>query len=478
MKERSPSPLLRFRPEPSVRFRFRCPLLAVALLLIAVASHAQPLLPFAEHPKAQAILKTVDKAVAAGPFAAAWPSLERFEIPAWYRDAQVRHLHPLGRLLRARLRQRVVSAQDVPEGHARVRAPRRHLRPAVEVRLQGFHPAVQGREVRRRRVGQLFKEAGAKYVIPVAEHHDGFPMYDSDLTEWSRGEEGPAARRDRRTGRRVPRGGHRRSAHRRTAPSTGGSSTRACTSTPTSATRAMPRSTARPATSAPPRAKSEPPDEAFLDDWLLRSCEIVDKYQPQVVYFDWWICQPVFQPYLQRFAAYYYNRGAEWEQARGDQLQEGEGRSFPDGTACSTSSAASRRHPARLLADLHLVSKNSWGYVANQDYKKSATIVDDLIDIVSKNGTLLLNIGPQPDGTIPEQEQEMLRAIGRWLAVNGEAIYGTRPWKKSRRRADADRRRLVRRREAPAVHRRGFPLHHQGRRSTRSRSPGRERRSP
>ena len=77
------------------------------------------------------------------------------------------------------------------------------------------------------------------------------------------------------------------------------------------------------------------------------------------------------------------------------------------------------------------VSKNSWGYITNHIYKDTGEIVDELADIVSKNGTMLLNIGPKADGTIPGHEQQMLREIGAWLRINGEAIYGTRLWKKS-----------------------------------------------
>jgi alpha-L-fucosidase len=61
-------------------------------------------------------------------------------------------------------------------------------------------------------------------------------------------------------------------------------------------------------------------------------------------------------------------------------------------------------------------------------YRSPASIINELIDTVSKNGNLLLNISPMGDGSIPEQQQKILLAIGHWLDTNGEAIYGTRSW--------------------------------------------------
>ena len=177
----------------------------------------------------------------------------------------------------------------------------------------------------------------------------------------------------------------------------------------------------------PAQAEKLPPNEQFLDDWLLRTCELVDKYEPQLLYFDWWIQEPVFRSYLQKFAAYYYNRAAQWE--RGVVINH-KYEAFPEGTAVfdvERGQLASIR-PLFWQTDT-AIAKNSWGYTLNQDYKTPASIIEDLVDIVSKNGTLLLNIGPRPDGTIPEPEEEILLSIGRWLIVNGEAIYGTRPWK-------------------------------------------------
>ena len=120
--------------------------------------------------------------------------------------------------------------------------------------------------------------------------------------------------------------------------------------------------------------QSEPPDQAFLDDWLLRSCEIVDKYQPQVVYFDWWICQPVFQPYLQAVRRVLLQPRRRVGQAGGDQLQ-GVGRPLVPRRHRRVRHRARPvgRHPPRLLADLHVASRRTPGATSRiTSTKKSA----------------------------------------------------------------------------------------------------------
>ena len=91
------------------------------------------------------------------------------------------------------------------------------------------------------------------------------------------------------------------------------------------------------------------------------------------------------------------------------------------------------------------VGFTSWGFIENHRYKSVSLILTEFVDVISKKGCLLLNVGPRADGTIPEKEAEMLREIGAWLRVNGEAIYGSRPLEDLRRRADRDRRRTSQR---------------------------------
>ena len=75
------------------------------------------------------------------------------------------------------------------------------------------------------------------------------------------------------------------------------------------------------------------------------------------------------------------------------------------------------------------IAKNSWCYTENNDYKDAKDILCDFVDIVSKNGCLLLDVGPKADGTLPEEEVNVLREIGGWMKINGEGIYDTTFWK-------------------------------------------------
>ena len=134
-----------------------------------------------------------------------------------------------------------------------------------------------------------------------------------------------------------------------------------------------------------------------------------------------------YAPHLQRFLAYYYNRAKAWGNTGVVNYKL---------DAMPETAAVLDLERARLSGTRNLfwqtdtsVSFSSWGYVDNHRYKDVSLILTEFVDIVSKNGCLLLNIGPRPDGTIPEEEAAMLREIGAWLRVNGEAIYGSRPWR-------------------------------------------------
>ncbi len=364
--------------------------------------------------------QTIHEVIATGPFHASWESLKASHVPSWYEDAKfgifihwgVYSVPAFGNEWYPRhmyLQDSAVFKHHVETYGLQTQFGYKDFIPLFTV--EKFDPDEWA---------GLFRKAGAQFVVPVAEHHDGFAMYDSAFSDWTAVKMGP--RRDII--------GELAAAVRRQWLVFGLSSHRAehwwffnggmkFDSDVQDARYAALYGPAQPDTLAP--------NEEFLDDWLVRTCELVDKYQPQLVWFDWWIEQPVFRPYLQQFAAYYYNRGVQW--GRGVAINY-KHEAYPEGTAVFDIERGQLTdlHPLFWQTDT-AVSKNSWGYVTNQDYKTPDSIIDDLVDIVSKNGALLLNIGPRPDGTIPQPEQELLLEIGRWLAINGEAIYGTRPWK-------------------------------------------------
>lgn len=374
-------------------------------------------------------LAKIDRVATTGPFEPNWDSLEEFEIPKWYADAKFGLFIHWGAYSVPAFGSEWYPRNMYVEGSKEFEHHVAKYGSQAEFGYKDFISQFKAERFNPAEWAELFRAAGVRYVVPVAEHHDGFPMYDSALTDWSAAKQGP--HRDVLT--------DLAQACRERDIIVGASSHRAENwwyFGPGGKFDSDVKNHEFPSLYGPAHDKrvsenqSEPPSQEFLDDWLLRSCEIVDKFQPRVVYFDWWICQPVFQPYLQRFAAYYYNSAHKAGYEPAINFKEWEGFSFPRGTGVlDVERGKFGDIQPQLWQTCTSVSKNSWGYVSNHEYKQTGEIVDDLIDVVSKNGVMLLNIGPKADGTIPEQEQQMLREIGGWLKVNGEAIYGTRPWK-------------------------------------------------
>jgi alpha-L-fucosidase len=355
-----------------------------------------------------------------------WESLHQYRVPAWFRDAKFGifihwGIYSVPAVFDEWYPRRMYQKDTVIyEYHRDTYGENFGYKDFIpRFRAEAFDPVAWA---------ELFRAAGARYIVPVAEHHDGFPMYATPLTRWNAANMGPQRDVIGELGQAVGEAGltFGLSSHRAEHWwfMNGGQDF------PSDVQDSEYADFYGPAMPSPENGSAEwesntwpsPPDAAYLDDWFARCCELVDRFQPKLIYFDWWIHQQAFEPYLLKFAAYYYNHVP-------DGVINYKLDAFEKGTAVFD---IERGYETKIQSEpwqtCTSVSRNSWGYINHHIYKEPAAIIHHLVDIVSKNGCLLLNVGPKPDGTIPDEEQRILREIGQWLSVNGEAIYGTRPW--------------------------------------------------
>jgi alpha-L-fucosidase len=266
----------------------------------------------------------------------------------------------------------------------------------------------------------LFRKSGAKYIVPTAEHHDGFSLWDSELNKYNARKMGP--RRDligdlanavRAKGLKFGVSNHSMEHFNFIRP---------------------PAQDVKTDLYDPQWAdfysvadRSDAARKKFEELWVAKNKELIDKYQPDMLWFDNGLNGRQFDSVKLAVAAHYYNRATEW------------GKEVSLSTKSTAYLAGSIRDYERQGRILPRELKNfdwqvddpigsKFGYVNEIVYKDAALLVRRLIDCVSMNGNYLLNISPKADGTIPQEQQDRLLAIGKWLDVNGEAIYGTRPW--------------------------------------------------
>lgn len=373
-------------------------------------------------------LEKINSVIENGKYKDTWESLSQYRVPEWYKDSQFGIFIHWG-------------LYSVPAYGSEWYSRNMYIKDSWEYKhhietygahkdfgYKDFIPMFKAEKFSADEWCDLFKQAGAQYIVPVAEHHDGFQMYKSKVSKWNAYDMGPHKDIVGELSESACRHGivNGASSHRVEHWFFMGHG-KEFESDITDDEKygdfyypAMPEPNHHDLFSKPT------PTKEFLDDWLVRCCEIVDRFQPKIIYFDWWIQHSAVKPYLKKFAAYYYNRAEEW----GGCVINYKHDAFMFGCAVVDIERGQFADAKPFIWQTDTaVAKNSWCYTENNDYKSPREIICDLVDIVSKNGRLLLNIGPKADGTIPDEDRHILLEIGKWLSVNGEAIYGSAVWR-------------------------------------------------
>jgi alpha-L-fucosidase len=403
--------------------------------------------------------------MAAGPFEPAWPSLSTYQTPDWFRNAKFgiwAHWGPqcepefgdwYGRLM-------------YEEGSD---AYKHHVATYGHPSVFGFKDVIQRWKAERwdpEALVGLYKRAGARYFFALANHHDNFDLYSSRYQpQWNSTTLGPGKDlvkgwRDaaRKHGLRFGVSVHAAHAWSWYEPAQGADKKGPLAGVPYDGrlTKAdgkgkwwdgrdpqalyaqnHPRSkTAAEGGGADAQwawgGGASVPDKAYADKLYNRTVDLIDNYDPDLVYYDDTVLPlwPV-SDIGPRLVAHMYNRSVA---KRGKVDVVVTGKILDEVQRRSLVWDIERGQSSRIepLPWQTCTCIGNWHYdrrvYDNKAYKSARTVVHTLIDVVSKNGNLLLSVPVRGNGTIDEQEQAIVEEIGRWNAVNGEGIFDSRPW--------------------------------------------------
>lgn len=273
---------------------------------------------------------------------------------------------------------------------------------------------------------ELFEKSGAKFAGLVAQHHDGWSNWGSEINPWNavdmvpkRDVYGELATAIHKRNMKLVASFHMARNHQ---------VFKEETKKWLNDTSYFPYNPKMATSSNDPKLAQmygNIPKEKFSENWIGQLKEVIDNYSPDLIYFDSQT-QKIPEPYRKEFAAYYFNDAAVKNKQVVFTHKEGE---FPKSVSLEDfEKGRMNRITKEFWLTDETVSVGSWSYTENLGLKTPAEIIHVLVDVVSKNGALMLNVSPKANGIIPENQKAILLEIGEWLNVNGEAIYGTRPW--------------------------------------------------
>ncbi|HPD17815.1 MAG TPA: alpha-L-fucosidase [Planctomycetota bacterium] len=366
--------------------------------------------------------------IAEGPFQPTMESLTKYQCPEWFRDAKFgiwAHWGP----------QAVPMAGDWYAKHMYVQGHRQY-----EHHLQNYgHPSEHGyteiiglwkaEKWDPDRLMALYKRAGARYFVSMACHHDNFDLWRSRYHRWNAVNLGP--KRDvvgdwqkaaAKLGLRFGVSEHMGASFTWWQPSHGADKTGPKAGVPYDGADPKLADLYHPA-AAPGDTGWYSKNPDWQREWFARVRDLVDSYRPDLLYTDGGV--PFGNEVGLSLIAHFYNADLKHRGGRLEAVytckQRSEGRWVED----LERGVMPKINPHPWQTD---TSIGDWYYNKNWKFRPTSWVVHMLVDIVSKNGNLLLNVVQRPDGSLDPEAEQSLEQIAAWIAINGEAIYGTRPW--------------------------------------------------
>jgi alpha-L-fucosidase len=404
----------RQRPMRTALFCVLAILLGGTLSRIAAAQQGPPVTP--EIVAAAAAAKTP---VAPGPVQPTWDSVrEHYTVPQWFIDAK------FGITMHWGLFSVAAYHNEWYEKYMYSSFSAWHTQnfgPPDQFGYKDFIPLFTAKDFNADDLAELIKESGAKYFAPTVEHHDGFSLWDSQVNPFNAANMGPhrdlvgeMAVATRKIGLKFGVASHNMEHYTFIRPTPG----------------------LKTDLDDPKYANFYWTDHSdarlteFLEDWVLKSMELIDKYHPDIFWYDNGINSRDYDSLKLKVAAYYYNRALQWHKPVTFLTKDS---AFLAGSALEFEKL-NPRGPTQILKgvwDAEEPIGSTWGYSAAnpvESFRGAGSVINELCTIASMNGNLLLNLSPTGTGAINDQQRTTLKEIGKWLAVNGEAIYGTHNW--------------------------------------------------